>query len=723
MLKVAEALSKDVGRANARMDPADYVRLGLNIGDIVEIRGEEHVAVARVMPAYPDTRGQRIIQLDGITRANAGVAPGEKVRVCAGQWHVAESVTLSPTTVTPKSRDMEYIGSLLDGVPVRHGDLIRVALFASRTADFKVQKTVPAGTVVIHPVTTLVVGQASDKGIDTPQRLSYEDVGGLGRQVDRIREMIELPLRYPEAVARLGIAPPKGVLMYGPPGCGKTLIARVIAQEADARFFSISGPEIIHKFYGESEAHLRKIFDDAGKKGPSIIFLDEVDAIAPHRDKVAGEVEKRVVAQLLALMDGLGRRDNVIVIAATNLPNNLDPALRRPGRFDREIRIPIPDRDGRREILDIHSRGMPLSSSVDPERLADITHGFVGADLEALCREAAMNALRRLLPGIDFNLAELPLAQLSRLRVGMEDFENAFQEISPSAIREVFIETPNVHWRDVGGMEDIKQRLIEAVEWPLKYPRLFEKAGVAPPKGLLMGGPSGVGKTLIAKAVACECGVNVISVKGPELMSRYVGESERGVREIFRMARQAAPCIIFFDEIDALIPARHTGGAGDNVAARVLSQFLSEMDGLEELKGGFVMGATNRIDLIDPAMLRPGRFDEVIGLPLPDETARRAILTVHLRNKPVADAVSVETLAVQTAGASGAQLAAVCNRAALFAIRREVESSQPDGKLSIKEESAREPYRLLLLQTDFDAALAEVLPGSVPNTSKAQVCG
>ncbi|MGI0117073.1 CDC48 family AAA ATPase [Zooshikella sp. RANM57] len=700
-LKVAEALSKDVGRANARIDPSDIERLGVKIGDIIQVKGDRGSAVARVMPAYPDMRGQGVIQLDGITRANASVGLGEKVQVESVAWVTADKITLTPTTVTPKPKDMDYIGSLLDGLPVRQGDLIRVSLFASRSADFRVQKVSPGRTVVIHPTTTLIVGQAVDKSTDTAQRLSYEDVGGLRRQVNRIREMIELPLRYPEAFARLGIAPPKGVLMHGPPGCGKTLIARIIAQESDARFFSVSGPEIVHKFYGESEAHLRKIFEEASRKGPSIIFLDEIDAIAPHREKVVGDVEKRVVAQLLALMDGLTRRNNVIVIAATNLPNNLDPALRRPGRFDREISIPIPDRDGRREILEIHSRGMPLADEVDLDHLADLTHGFVGADLEALCREAAMSALRKLLPDIDFNLAELPYRQLSQMFVSMDDFLCALRDVEPSAIREVFVEVPNVSWDDVGGLNYVKQRLVEAVEWPLKYPELFKKAGVQPPKGLLLGGPPGVGKTLIAKAVANESGVNVISVKGPALMSRYVGESERGVREVFHTARQAAPCIIFLDEVDALIPARHAGGADSNVSARVLSQFLAEMDGLEELKGVFVMGATNRVDLIDSAMLRPGRFDEIVSLQLPNQKDREAILAVHLRNKPLAAGIQPEALAARTPGASGAELAAVCNRAALFAIRRAVEKSST-GKV--------EDLQVTISAEDFETALAEVFP-------------
>ncbi len=686
-LKVAEAMSKDVGRAYARLDPADIDQLGVQLGDIVFLRGKK-TSVAKVMPAYPDMRGKKCIQLDGISRANIGIGLDDKVEIEAAKWQPAARLVLAPTTVIPNPRDLDYIGSRLDGLAVTEGDLIRVALFGSRSADFKVEQTTPKGPVVINPTTNLVVGKKQESGV--PQRLSYEDVGGLRQQVQRIREMIELPLRYPEVFERLGIDAPKGVLLNGPPGCGKTLIARIIAQETEANFFSVSGPEVIHKFYGESEAHLRKIFEEAGRKGPSIIFLDEVDSIAPRRDQVTGEVEKRVVAQLLALMDGLNKRQNVIVIAATNLPNALDPALRRPGRFDREITIPIPDRDGRREILDIHSRGMPLADDVQMEQIADITHGFVGADLEALCREAAMGALRRILPAIDFNRADLPYELLADLHVDMADFRGALREVEPSAIREVFVEVPNVTWDDVGGLGDIKRRLSEAVEWPLKYPQLFEQAGVAPPKGLLLSGPPGVGKTLIAKAVANESGVNVISVKGPALMSRFVGESERGVREVFHKARQAAPCLIFLDEVDALIPARGAGGTDSHVAERVLSQFLAEMDGLEELKGVFVMGATNRVDLIDPAMLRPGRFDEVVELGLPDETDRAGILAIHLRGKPLGKGIDPIELAAATEGASGAELAAVCQRAALRAIRRAVEShaGNPDAKVVVRLEQA-----------------------------------
>ncbi|MEI6782868.1 MAG: AAA family ATPase, partial [Verrucomicrobiota bacterium] len=543
-LKVTEAIGKDVGRALARIGPEDMEQLQVAIGDTVEVVGKR-ATVCKVMPAYKELRDQSRVQLDGLTRENAGAALDEFVQVKKVTVRPAQRIGLAPLTITPDARDLKYIGSLLDGLPVQAGDRIRAVLFGSRSADFKVENTTPRGPVLINPTTELVVGKAEVKE-RTRVAVPYEDIGGLKPQLHRIREMIELPLRYPEVFERLGIGAPRGVLLHGPPGCGKTLIARAIAHETEANFFAVSGPEIIHKFYGESEAHLRKIFDEAARQGPSIIFLDEIDAIAPRRDQVVGEVEKRVVAQLLALMDGLTRRQNVIVIGATNIPNALDPALRRPGRFDREITIPIPDRHGRQDILEIHSRGMPLKPDVDMNRLAEITHGFVGADLEALCREAAMICLRDILADLDFSLAKIPYERLAKLEVSMAHFAAALQEVEPSAIREVFVEVPNVRWSDVGGLARLKQRLVEAVEWPLRHAPLFEQAGVRPPKGVLLSGPPGCGKTLLAKAIANESQVNFISVKGPALLSKYIGESERQVRDIFRKARQAAPCIIFF---------------------------------------------------------------------------------------------------------------------------------------------------------------------------------
>jgi transitional endoplasmic reticulum ATPase len=618
----------------------------------------------------------------------------------------AQRIGLTPLTIAPDTRDLQYIGSLLDGLPVQEGDRIRAVLFGSRSADFKVENTTPRGPVLIHPTTELVVGKA-----DVKERariaVPYEDIGGLKAQMHRIREMIELPLRYPEVFERLGIDAPKGVLLHGPPGCGKTLIARAIAHETEANFFSVSGPEIIHKFYGESEARLRNVFNEATRQGPSIIFLDEIDAIAPRREQVVGEVEKRVVAQLLALMDGLTKRQNVIVIGATNIPNALDPALRRPGRFDREISIPIPDRPGRLDILEIHSRGMPLKPEVDMNRLAEITHGFVGADLEALCREAAMNCLREILADLDFSPAKIPYERLAELEVSMEHFLAALQEVEPSAIREVFVEVPNVRWSDVGGLAGLKQRLIEAVEWPLRYAPLFAQAGVRPPKGILLSGPPGCGKTLLAKAIASESQVNFLSVKGPALLSKYVGESERQVRDLFRKARQAAPCIIFFDELDALMPARGGAVSDTPVADRVLSQFLAELDGIEELQGVLVLGATNRLDRLDPAVLRPGRFDEVVEIPLPEEAERREIFEVHLRGKPVAQKVARNELAARSEGFSGAQIASVCNLAALRAVRRAVAAA---GESATGKPPAATADKVLIESDDLTAALTEVSP-------------
>ena len=676
-LKVTEAIGKDVGRALARMGPEDLERLQVAIGDTVEVEGKR-ATVCKVMPAYKELRGQSRVQLDGLTRENAGAALDEFVQVRKIAARPAQRIALAPLTIAPDARNLEYIGSLLDGLPVREGDRIRAVLFGSRCADFRVENSTPRGPVLIHPTTELAIGKAEVKE-RAPVAVPYEDIGGLKPQLHRIREMIELPLRYPEVFERLGIDAPKGVLLHGPPGCGKTLIARAIAHETEARFFAVSGPEIIHKFYGESEAHLRKVFDEATRQGPSIIFLDEIDAIAPRREQVVGEVEKRVVAQLLALMDGLTKRQNVIVIGATNIPNALDPALRRPGRFDREIAIPIPDRNGRLGILEIHSRGMPLKPDVDMNRLAEITHGFVGADLEALCREAAMICLRDILADLDFSMAKIPYERLAKLEVRMDHFLAALQEVEPSAVREVFVEVPNVRWSDVGGLARLKQRLVEAVEWPLRYASIFAQAGVRPPKGLLLSGPPGCGKTLLAKAVANESQVNFISVKGPALLSKYVGESERQVRDVFRKARQAAPCIIFFDELDALMPARGGAVSDTPVTDRVLSQFLAELDGIEELKGVFVLGATNRLDRLDPAVLRPGRFDEVVEIPLPEESERREIFEVHLRGKPVAPTIKIGELAAKSQGLSGAQIASVCNLAALRAVRRAVTASGGPG--------------------------------------------
>ncbi len=675
-LRVAEARSKDVGRAVARLDPSDMEKLGLEIGDVVEVAGKRRT-VAKAMPAYREDRGASCVQMDGVSRENAGIGLDQIVEVRKIATKTAAAVQLCPINITTQDRDLEYIGRLLDGIPVVQDDRIRATLFGTRSADFKVVSTSPSGPVVIHSTTALQVKAANVK--ERAHAVSYEDIGGLKREIHRIREIIELPLRYPEVFERLGIDAPKGVLLHGPPGCGKTLIARAVVHETKANFFLINGPEIIHKFYGESEANLRKIFDEATRQAPSVIFLDEIDAIAPRREKVVGDVEKRVVAQLLALMDGLATRGHVIVIAATNIPDALDPALRRPGRFDREIALPIPDRNGRKEILDIHSRGMPLAEDVEVAQLAAITHGFVGADLQALCREAAMICLRRIMPEIDFAAAKIPYDALMKLEVRMADFTEALREIEPSAIREVFVEIPEVHWDDVGGLQKVKEQLVESVEWPLKHPDLFQRAGVKPPKGILLAGPPGCGKTLLAKAAAHESQVNFISVKGPSLLSMYVGESEKAVREVFRKARQAAACILFFDEIDALVPVRGSAGTDSRVTERVISQFLTEMDGVEELEGVLVLAATNRPDLIDPALLRPGRFDILLEIPPLDCDGRREIFQIGLRGKPVADEVRADELAVKADGFTGAEIRAVCRRASLDAVRVAIGAAKKSG--------------------------------------------
>ena len=557
-----------------------------------------------------------------------------------------------------------------------------------------VKSTTPKGVVVINPTTLLKFAEGKP-GVSERLKFSYEDIGGLGHEIQRIREMIELPLKHPEVFERLGIDAPKGVLLYGPPGCGKTLIARAVANETDAYFITINGPEIINKFYGESEARLRQIFEEAKKHAPSIIFLDEIDAIAPKREHVVGDVEKRVVAQLLTLMDGLDNRGQVIVIAATNIPGVLDPALRRPGRFDREISIPIPDQNARLTILEVHSRGMPLSEDVNLNKLAEITHGFVGADLQALCRESAMLCLRKVIPEIDLGTSNIPYETMMNLKVSMEHFIEALKEIEPSALREVFVEIPNVRWGDIGGLDTVKQQIREAVEWPLKYPDMFKQAKINMPKGIILHGPPGTGKTLLAKAVANETKVNFISVKGPALISKYVGESERGIRDMFKKAKQAAPCIIFFDELDVIVPRRGEG-SDSHVTERVIGQFLTEMDGIEELKGVLVLAATNRMDQIDPALLRAGRFDYLIEIPIPDEETRLKIFQVHTKDKPLEKGIDFKTFAQETEGMTGADIELICKKAALMTVRNAISKQGASSK------------ELVITASDFNHAVEEV---------------
>ncbi len=679
-LKTAEALAKDVGRAIARIDPEDMAKMDIHVGDIVQISGKRSTPV-KSMPAYAEQRGHGTIQIDGITRENAQLGIGEKVKICKVQCNTASSIILAPLTSSEafvREKDRKYLGRLIEGLPVIVGDKIRATFLGSGYQEFSVLDTLPKGAVVIGPQTTIKVkGEA--RLVKEKVGVTYEDIGGLQKEIHKIREMIELPLKYPEIFERLGIEAPKGVLLYGPPGCGKTLIARAVVRETDANFFNISGPEVIHKFYGESEAHLRAIFEKASEQAPSIIFIDEIDAIASKREDIRGDqqVERRVVAQLLALMDGLKSRGHVIVIGATNIPNVLDPALRRPGRFDREISINIPDKNGRLEILHIHTRGMPLAADVNLGKIADITHGFVGADLEALCREAAMITLRKIMPKIEFEADFIPYELLLELEVSMDDFLEALKEVEPSAIREVFTEVPDVKWSDIGGLEDVKEILQQTIEWPLKYQKLFEQANTSPSKGILLTGVPGTGKTLVAKAVANESQVNFISVKGPALLSKWVGESEKGIREVFKKGKQASPCIIFFDEIDAMVPLR--GSSTDsNVTERIISQFLTELDGIEELKGVVVLAATNRPDIIDPALLRTGRFDFQIELPIPDEATRATIFRIHTRGKPLADDVDLDFLARETEGSVGSDIEAICRRAAMLAIKEYIEHNKTE---------------------------------------------
>lgn len=678
-LRVTEALSKDVGRGVARIDPEEMERLGVKVGEGIHIEGERTIG-AKVMPTFSDHRGRGIVEIDGILRENAGVSLDQKVRVTPGSFEPAKSVTLKALArlgVVDPSGQTRYLGRMVEGLPVAKGDKVQVALFGSRTRQFHVVATNPEGIVLVTPQTAVRVEEAKSreagKGIDDKATISYEDIGGLGKEIQRVREMIELPLKSPQIFERLGIDPPKGVLLYGPPGTGKTLIARAVAHESDANFYTINGPEIVHKFYGESEAHLRSIFEEASKNAPAIIFIDEIDSVAPKRANVQGEVEKRIVATLLNLMDGLKSRGELIVIGATNMPELLDPALRRPGRFDREITIGIPDRGGRLKILEIHTRGMPLADDVSLERLADITHGYVGADLEALAREAAMSCLREAMEKGDITLEEIPYDVIESLEVTHAHFMQALNEVEPSAIREVSIESPNVHWADIGGLDDVKMVLKESVEWPLRYGKLFAKAKFKPTKGILLGGPPGTGKTLLAKALATESEVNFISIKGPELISKFVGESEKGIREVFKKAKSAAPCILFFDEMDSIAPKRGSDD-GSGVMGRTISQFLTELDGLEELRGVVILGATNRIDLIDPALIRPGRFDHLIELPLPDLASRSEIFGIHTKGAPIEKGVDFEGLARATEGKSGAELEAICRQATSLALREFIEN-------------------------------------------------
>lgn len=712
-LLVIEGLQ--VGRGAARIDPSDIARINCQPGDIVMITGSRTTA-AKIAPSGLVERGQQTIQMDSQVRQNSASGLGERVTIRKAKVKSAEKISLLPLSggAPIQETDLQYISRYLVGLPVVIGDLLRVGTPGTAPREFLVVGTTPTTpsytlhrrdadvlplpaqentptdveAVLVQP-NTIVRAQVRGATSKTPGRVSYEDIGGLGKELQRIREMIELPLKYPAVFDRLGVEPPKGVLLYGPPGTGKTLIARAVAAETNAAFFVINGPEIINKFYGESESKLRGIFQEAQKKSPSVIFIDELDALAPKRAETGGEVERRIVGQLLALMDGLNSRGQIVLIGATNQPNALDPALRRPGRFDREIALRVPDVRGRTEILRIHSKDAALANDIDFARLAQLTPGFVGADLEALCREAAMNALRRVLPHIDYQRGYIPYETLVSLNITMVDFQEALREIEPSTTREVYVEVSETSWDDIGGLQDIKDMLTEGVEWPLRYPEVYDNAKVEAPRGVLLSGPPGSGKTLIARALANQCEASFISIKGPELLSKWVGESEKGIREVFRRAKQAAPCLVFFDEIDALAP-RRGGGNDGNVGDRVIAQLLTEMDGIEGRAGVIVLAATNRPELIDTALLRPGRFDLVVELRNPEEEERQAIFAVHLRNRPVSPEVTVEELARITPGRSGADIEAICRRASLLALREWIAPKLSIGQVQVTEETEEE---------------------------------
>ena len=704
-LRVADALQRDVGRGIARIDPKIVKDLGLTSGDIVQITGKRKTN-ALSWPAYEEDYGKGIVRIDGYLRNNAGVSIDDKVTIRKIEAKIAERLTLAPTEPLRIVGGEEYLSQLLEGRVMSRGDYVPINIMG-RKVDLVVTNTVPsAEAVIVTESTEVVVGEQVKEPVRTIPRISYEDIGGMRPVIQKIREMIELPLRHPELFEKLGVEAPKGVLLHGPPGTGKTLLARAVASETNANFLSIGGPEIMSKFYGESEERLREVFKEAQENAPSIIFIDELDSIAPKREEVTGEVEKRVVSQLLALMDGIQSRGKVVVIGATNRPNSLDPAMRRPGRFDREIEIGVPDRDGRLEILQIHTRGMPLAEDVDLKRLADVTHGFVGADLESLAKEAAIRALRRILPEINLEAENIPVDILNKIIVKMADFQDALKEVDPSAMREVLVEIPDVTWEQIGGLENVKEELREAVEWPLKYPELFAQLNANPPKGLLLYGPPGTGKTLLAKAVAHESESNFISVKGPELLNKYVGESEKAVREVFRKARQAAPCIIFFDEIDSVAPVRGSGGSDSHVSERVISQFLTEMDGLEELRNVIIIAATNRPDIIDTALLRPGRFDRLLFVPPPGLEARKQIFKIHTAKTPLAEDVKVEEFAKLTEGYTGADIASVANTAVMLALREHI------SKAKTPEEAKKRAKGLKVSKRHFEEALLKIKPMS-----------
>lgn len=706
-LRVAEAEQSDVGRKIARVDPEVARQLELSAGDALEISSIGKKTTVLYWPAREKDRGKGIVRIDGYLRNRLDVGINDSVEIKKVQSKNAQKVTLAPTEPLRIVGAEGYLKEYLLGSLLNTGDIFPLSIMG-QGVDLVVISTKPSGPVLIEDSTEVTVSEESEKAVQVAKEggvpsISYEDVGGIKNEVSRLREMIELPLRHPELFKRLGFEAPKGVLLHGPPGTGKTLLAKAVAHETNANFYTIGGPEIMSKFYGESEERLREVFKKAEENAPAIIFIDEIDSIAPKREEVSGEVERRVVAQLLSLMDGMSSRGKVVVIGATNRINAIDPALRRPGRFDREIEIGVPDSEGRLEILQIHTRGMPLEKDVDLGIIANMSHGFVGADLQAVTKEAGIRALRRVLPEIDLATENIPSEILKKIIVTMDDFLDVIKEIEPSALREVFVEVPDVSWNDIGGLADVKQELQEAVEWPLKYHGLFVHTDATPPKGILLYGPPGTGKTLMAKAAAHESEANFISIKGPELLSKWVGESEKGVREVFRKARQASPCIVFFDEIDAIAPTRGLG-SDSHVTERVISQLLTELDGLEVLSNVIIIAATNRPDIIDAALLRPGRFDRLLYVPPPDKESRIQIFKIHTSKKPLAEDVNINTLASQTEGYTGADIAALASAAVMLALREHIDKYKDPKKADLAK------GELKLHMKNFEEAMKKIRP-------------
>ncbi|MCX6685435.1 MAG: CDC48 family AAA ATPase [Methanoregula sp.] len=703
---VKEAAHDDAGRGIARVSIEVMKKLGLVSGDVIEIQGKRKAA-AIVWPGFAQDTGGSILRIDGNIRGNVSTGIDEKVKIRKSEAAYAKRVVIQPTQPIRLVGGEQYLLRLLRGRSVIEGQTVRVDVIGN-SITLVIAKVTPKGIAIVTDETEIELKEEPykpEEGKKEPSNIHYEDIGGLGRELQLVREMIELPLRHPEIFERLGIQPPKGVLLYGPPGTGKTLIAKAVANEVDAHFISLSGPEIMSKYYGESEKGLREKFQEAEQNAPAIIFIDEIDSIAPKRAEVQGEVERRVVAQLLALMDGLKGRGQVIVIAATNLPDSIDPALRRGGRFDREIEIGIPDKKGRLEIFQVHTRGVPLSEDVKVEEFANTTHGFVGADIALLVKEAAMHALRKVIPQIKID-EEIPNEVLDALKVTKDDFDEARKHVEPSAMREVLVEVPDITWKQVGGLEEVKQELREAVEWPLKYSDVFEKLQTRPPKGILLFGPPGTGKTLLAKAVANESECNFIAVKGPELLSKWVGESEKGVREIFRKARQASPSIIFFDEIDALVPKRGTYMGSSHVTESVVSQILTELDGMEELKNVTVLAATNRPDMLDEALLRHGRLERHIYVPPPDEESRKKIFDVYLceAGAILAKDLDVEELVNQTEGYVGADIEALVREAKMGAMREFILAMTDKSE----QERADAIKNVMITKKHFEIAMGNV---------------